>query len=511
MIYTLLLLLAINMVSTSLVNRKTGSDGSVHLLLIQLIKDNGNRFISYVEPFLIGDIMGYPQLYHWIMSFIDNNKLEFTKQVTPLIGNLISLTLHIIFSILVIQELELPSIIIVMSILLFLSNSMIFNKDNARNMGLSGRSIGLIMGQIWIIVLYKYLITGHILYLAALSVINLLIILTSQFTAQYILMASIIISALYLKTGLILSLIFGGLSHYLLFPDHFKNYWKFQWRHKKYYYSYAAKAQLILSRSSIWRDLIYDIWKKISINRNHGIIYGYKNPVVMILTSQPILLMIIFHSFTESLIFETIIQPQQIMTIATINLVTITIFVLTSFKKTRFLGEPERYMDFASSTIAILAAILYREQQHIVVVATLFGIIKIMVDYAINKRTFVDTVDPAIRKMKNVLSTITDRGGMRLFSNNIEITKRMLTTKSKYFYGWMWYLEDYYNLHEIYMKPSIIKQESIFSIVQDWRINYMIIDDFYINEPLICENINYEYREISRVDHYRIIQVCLKS
>jgi asparagine N-glycosylation enzyme membrane subunit Stt3 len=58
----------------NIANQKTshfGSDHYFHLNLIRLIQQNQHRFVKKYQNFIDNNYIAYPQLFHWILSFLN--------------------------------------------------------------------------------------------------------------------------------------------------------------------------------------------------------------------------------------------------------------------------------------------------------------------------------------------------------------------------------------------------------------------------------------------------------
>ena len=110
-----------------------------------------------------------------------------------------------------------------------------------------------------------------------------------------------------------------------------------------------APIFILKSRPGIYRDFFYDFWKKIKNFRKDKIgtiNYIYTNPLIEIMHGFPFLWILIWDSFNKP------INPLSIHFWELI-FITTSIFFLTSFNKTRFLGEPQRYMEFIIPLIVV--------------------------------------------------------------------------------------------------------------------------------------------------------------
>lgn len=503
-LYPLLFILLINFIAVSYVKRPSGSDQAVHLLLIKLIKNNSHKFVTNIEPYLFGYECGYPQLYHWFLSFLSDNSLKIMSKYSPLYSNILSITIHISFTFFIAKQLELNSNFILYSMILFLSSAIIFNKQNARNLGISGRSVGLILGQLYMVLIYLYFLSNNSIFLPLLVLLILIIILTSQFTTQFVIFMSMILSIIFFEIWLICTVLVAFLLFYLLFPKSAVVYFKFQWKHKKYYFNYGTKLFLLPNRKSIWGDFIIGFWKKVRIDVKKGLFYIFYNPVIIVLSGMPIIFFVLYAIIQKELIQKPTNNIIDIL--ITISLSSVLIFIITSFKFTRFLGEPERYIDFTVMSFSVLGAILFYNNPIIILIASSIGLIRIILDIFISKYVKKFKKSPPINLMKKQVFSGSDPQAIRLLSNDLEITKMLLNSESKFFYGWSFYLSDLYDIFKIYKnKIGIINQECIIPLVLDYSINYLILDSRHFSMELSHKSL--AFNKVGTIDDFVLFKV----
>lgn len=323
-----------------------GSDHGLHLNIIKRIKKNRHRFLSdyllcYNErnPF-------YPQLYHFIVSFIGVRYLEENPKVLSRFLSVIEVLLFntFIYYLLADYNFELTDYLV--ADLVFITFPFSYALWNAKNTGLSARQIGLISGQLYIYLTVIYLSCGEWYYMLCLYLISLVIILISQFATQYLLLTSILFT-FFFSSPEFLSIPFVGFGlFYLIMPRIANNYVIGQYNHKRNYALYMADIFILKSRPSIYRDFYRDFWFELKKDTKSGLNYIYRNPLIELIYGftyiWPLLLVFSQNELT---------QPWSILII--ISFISLLIFLIISFRVTRFLGEPQRYMEFTLPLIAI--------------------------------------------------------------------------------------------------------------------------------------------------------------
>ncbi len=478
--------LIFNYLYISIKNEKRGSDHYAHKLIIDLIKQNGNRFINDIKTFLFGNMMGYPQLYHWILSYFTESQLKFIIRYQNILINLTSLFIHCAFSFYLAATLEIdgnPFQILFYSLLMFLSSGFLFDGQNARNTGLSARSIGFITGQIFMYCCYFYF-NGNYYFVFSFPLLMLFSLLMSQFTTQFIIIASVILSLLFMDYLFFLVNILGILLFIILFPVTSKNYLIFQWKHKKYYAKYGTKLILLPMRKSIWGDFIHigRYVKQRGVQRT--LLYMYYNPIVKILTGVPVM-MFIFYFMILQLHYETYFFDSNLVVLLKIIAVTFLVFMLTSFKYTRFLGEPERYVEFAISMACAVTAIRFFDQPLFVFLIVMLGLPRLITEcylmpYLMKRYTkngVVYDVGVAVESLrKEIENGESETRPIRILSNEFDVLKFFLDTKWECFYGWTFFLADYFDPYVLFKDYGVLSEDIIPFFIKKYSITHVIID-----------------------------------
>ena len=75
-----------------------GSDFCYHTGLINDIRTNNHKFVKYRSNIIGGQYFAYPQLYHWILSFLPSAIIEKYYQVFSIAIGLLQITLFLIFA-----------------------------------------------------------------------------------------------------------------------------------------------------------------------------------------------------------------------------------------------------------------------------------------------------------------------------------------------------------------------------------------------------------------------------
>lgn len=494
-------------ISLLLVNIK-GTDHYYHELIIGAIKKNKSKFILS-NPNIIGDnVMAYPQFLHWILSFFNINKI--TKYALWI--NLLSTIMSSIFLFLFINSIidfsedsfwiSNKSQIILLTGLAYISFPFNYDMVNAKNSGISARGIGLFLGQLYLYLISCFIITNNYLLLIPIVPITIIILVSSAFAIQFVLFSTPLIAIFCLQPVLIAPLLFSVIIIYFFSPAYFKMFFLGQFTHKKLYSKYLAERYILKARYSIWRDLIYDFWK-ILLNKKVSIIdklkYISTNSIVVVISSMPFILLAICYIIYSNNITYFIIYPA---------IATFVIFILTTFRKTRFLGEPERYLEFAFGYYSFIAALVFFEYRIIYYALLAYSILFVIsrlafyVNYARKNKNVIGRNHAEEAKFY-LIDLINDEKllDVNVLSNSTQYSKVLLNTNWKTFWHPL-FQEKVGSFHFIDLfKESydFIDSEKIPNIINEFNVNYFLCDTLKINndvndfyELLIKNNITLE-------------------
>ncbi|MDD3700336.1 MAG: hypothetical protein WCR58_04435 [Bacteroidales bacterium] len=331
---------------------KPESDHAFHLNTINRIKTNGHRFIKDYLFSVNEKYPFYPQLYHWILSFLPEKlyKEKYIRiNITIKLLEIISFNAFLLY---IQGSLGFKDIVFLYANIVFHSFPFSYAAWNAKNTGLSARGIGLVTGQIYLYLLIAYLLSGSFWLLVPIFLIVFIILLMSQMTLQFILL-SLPFFVLVFSIPEIFPMPFIAFGiFYLIMPKVARNYIIGQFNHKRNYALFIADIFILKSRPSIYRDFIYDFWHKLQTNWRLALFYIYRNPLLELLYGFSFLWFVIYRSYNEG--YETNLNKLFLF-----SMISLLLFFITSFNKTRFLGEPQRYVEFAIPLIAVLFSMSY--------------------------------------------------------------------------------------------------------------------------------------------------------
>lgn len=345
-----------------------GGDHFHHLKLIDAIKANGHRFLHSCPVRYNRKYFSGPQLFHWIISFLPQRLYSEKFVYINLTVKSIEIVAFNIFLFFLYQRLQFNAIIFLYANIVVNIFPFCYAIWNAKNVGLSARGIGLGIGQIYTYFLFAYILSGNMILFITLFVITFIIMLLSQMAMQYVLLTLPFFTIIFNISEIVIIPFLAYGLFYLIMPRVAKNYIVGQFNHKRNYALFIADIYILKRRPSIYRDFIYDFWIKLKENKLKGLRYISQNPLLEIIYGLPFLWFVLYTGYTSGL-------SEELEIIYYIILCALGIFFLTSFKITRFLGEPQRYLEFVVPLITVIFVLNYSWQYHVVIILFSLSII----------------------------------------------------------------------------------------------------------------------------------------
>jgi hypothetical protein len=405
-------------------NKSVGSDHFFHFKLSNEIRENEGELITHFKHLVIPTPIYYPQLYHKLLSL-------FSKKFVTEKGHLLNyffnslLVIGIASSIFLFKkELHITNTNIYKILFIFVTTPFFYVFWNAKNMGLSGRSFGLFLGQIYLLSLLYFIHTNNYFIIILLSFISCIAWFGSNFAFQAILFISILFSFFYLNQSfyILLPVVIGFAIWFILNPKVAKIYYLELIRLKIMFFNYLIFTMSLNNRPSIWGDFITGFHKKYKTDsKKNLLIYIYTNSIISALLGYPIVFILIYYIAINA---NNLVSFQKILT--SLFLSGFLVFIFTTFRKTRFLGEPERYLEFILPACVLLSLTLKNINLNIIIVINL---ILLLLNYFIilNKKgnTTNDTKNN-ISAFINKINIEQQNQEIKILSNNETISRYLM-------------------------------------------------------------------------------------
>lgn len=475
------------------------SDHTYHLGLINQIKKNKHRFFEQ-SPFQLNDQkFCYPQLFHWLLSYLPERYYTECYNNINIFIRVIELMGFNLFLFYILNFFSFNFFLVYLCNILYICTPISYATWNAKNKGLSTRGISLIVGHFFTYLLIIYQIENHLVIFFVILLVSYLALLISQFTFQYVLF-SIPLYAVFSRNYEILIIPFLVLAVFLLqFKKIAYNYLVVQYYSKRNYYKFLADIFILPARPSIYTDFFKAFPQKFKTNKIWGIIYIYQNPLVEILTNLPHLMLIFCFTLTINPLPEPSLK--QMITISII------LFTLTSFRKTRFLGEPQRYIEF---TIPLVIIILTLQTDYLFLsLLIIYCVIVIQINKYLSNRNYrqIDNTSKIVI-IKEILKQ-NNNGKRVLTSNDNDFLKYFFSTELKIVKP---NLGDFYKDRDHFMENFlgsyfVINPKKIYEYCKIFPVDLVLINKkLYPDVVLknICKTLS-DYYPIVEIGDYMIL------
>lgn len=483
---------------------KQGSDHYYHTLIIDLILKHKRKFVFTHDNIINENIVSYPQLMHWILSFFSKEFIEKISSKLIIIFSLLSSICFFIFLNIISTYVKLfeDDYYVVLASLVFYLIPYNYHSGNAKNTGASARGLGLLLGQVLLYFLVLYKLSDNYIYLWFSVIPCFLSFISSQFATQYVIFYLTILSISFLDIYFILVLLSSFALFLLTMPKVALNYFKGQYGHKKLYSQYLASVYILKNRPSIWGDIFVFLPKQIYYFIKRDILkikyklrdYLNNNSLIILIFQIPLILVVMIDGYNNS--FQYSGYEKILMTFL---LALFLIFLVITFRPFRFLGEPERYLEFGFGILAILSLLVL--PNNLIFVNIGFCIIYLIADYFLrlknNRANEVIKIDSNfnsfINDAKNLL--LKDKDAI-LLSDSVELTKFFLDVRLKiYFFVVNLEKSDEFHFKDLYKTVyAYISPDVMIRLIKHYKVTYLVIDNINwktYHEDLFSNDINY--------------------
>jgi hypothetical protein len=479
-----------------------GSDHSFYDYYIQLIKENKNRFFSIFPNFVNTTPITDPQFFFRFVSYFSTTqKNAISLLLNPtVLSVLFSLVTYLIFPF---DNFNSNPFFIVQLLLIIALTPQYFHGQNSRIYGLSARGVGLVFFFAFVLFLFFFETGSYpILYFFAAVFFGYLIWGISLFAQQAIVFFAILFLIVFNNYFFLAATISSLILFMVLHPAYARNFLISRWHYLVIYAVHMAKRFILNQRYSIWRDWVYDFWFKKEKKITTKFSYIYTNSLFIVIFLNPLVPISIYGYFFPIEISNEI--QRNIFTYSLkLNLTGFIIFILTSFRITRFLGEPERYVEIIipfsalSGLITLNAYFNHNFSIYLITAFLLINIVQLILFVFLRK-----THPQDITLVKDSISKVIENsnfgnGPIRFFSNNQDWTKFFVNTK----WNFIFFYPTVYEIGEVHI-TELIKSYPIFDsvealkIVKYYDINYCLID---CNHFIDIEEIQTPERRVEKI------------
>jgi hypothetical protein len=169
-----------------------GTDHFVHLRIIKNLKAKKEYFLE--DVFTLNEkYCFYPFLFHWLISKLPTSFLENKSHKKIIHGIKILRVLFFNFFIFQFNFVD-DTVSFILLNTVYLTFPFSYFKWNAINRGLSARGFGLLIGEIYLYIIFIYLSYDHYLTYLIVCVFGVIFYLGSQFGSQFFILSSLFIT-----------------------------------------------------------------------------------------------------------------------------------------------------------------------------------------------------------------------------------------------------------------------------------------------------------------------------
>ena len=447
-----------------------GSDHPVHIFLINAIRANGRKLFRRV-PNLVNDSYcgAYPLFLHWVLSFLPSRWLRHvTYFLNPAINVSLVLLTYSIAS--VALTAPLPGLAALIAAL----TPQFHHVLSARIYGISSRPIGLLLFNLWLAAcaIAQYSRDPRPAFVAAV-ILSYLIWGFNTFAQQAMLLFGAVFGAIFGTWTLLLSAGISVLLFLAVTPGYAAGYLRHTLLFCRNYATDISKIYLFPSRPSIWRDLVLDLWVRKGRSLKERMLYIYGSPVVIVVLFNPLTLMGVLPLATG--------EGNRILEFASrVSLAALLVFIATSFRVTRFLGEPERYVELVTNYSAIAGVGWLASSGHLdvsIALAVWFAVLDSAQLYALYFKSVEAPEPPGLARVRKVMTDQFGPAETRFISNNEDMTKHLMT--QPWNFARYWSAEEKfagYSFREAFSVYPCYRKPAFEDAIRQYRLNAVLLD-----------------------------------
>jgi len=461
----------------ALVGARIGSDHPVHQFIIRNIRESGYRLFVRIPGLLNTCYCGALPLYlHWIAAHFGAAAARRGERLLNPIVNTAHVGVFALLAWLAARGAPLPPIFVGAASIAFALTPQFYHALSARNFGLSARGIGLLLLTVFLLCAFEveYGTRGAAAWLA-LIVCGWLVWGFSTFAQQ----ALCIVSGLLLLIGRHYAPAVGALLGLGLFitlhPRYAPGYLLHTLRFIRTYRRELAPIYILAGRHSLWRDLYRDIWLRSRQGLAAAARYAYGNSLLIVLLLNPLTLLACWGIARGALPHGDLISYAGDVTVAGMGAM-----LLTSLRVTRFLGEPERYVEAVTPWAVLCGASLLCGRYGapaLLIVSAVFLVLDAAQLYA--SRLLLRHLAGQSARLGEVESAVRQSlaGEVRFCSNNEQFTKMLMQNDWKFAYC-LAVGQDYcgMSLREAFTAFPLLRRSACERIIVTYRVNACLLD-----------------------------------
>lgn len=417
------------------IGSRIGTDSPAHLFLIRQVRKHGGLF-SRIPALLNRPHCGAnPIFLHALLARLPDRLLVVAPYFLNPIANACNTAVFAVAASILCRAVGMSEGLALAAIAVFAFCPQLFHALSARNFGFSSRGTGLLLLTVFFAadILRMSGVADSTVCLAVMIIAAYLIFGFNTFAMQALLLVGALLIPLRMDALHVLA-IAGGLALFVaLHRRYATSYLLYTARFIRAYGRELAAVFILERRPSLWRDLVWDIPVRIARNTAAGLHYAYENSLLVTIFLNPL-------SFAAiAFRFSTHYDRMPGLAAATdIALAGILAMLLTSFRATRFLGEPERYVEAVAPWIALSGAALLALSFGFGPLAWLAAAFALLSAAQVGLSWFlvsrVTTGADTTAEIAAAIRAAMPDGEVRLCANNEQLTKLLLPNDWRFSY-----------------------------------------------------------------------------
>lgn len=454
------------------------SDHAFHVYLIRHMRENGRRMVTRM-PRLVNDEeaeFGYPQFLHWALSWLPD-------QSTPLAALFLNPVVNGVQVVVTFGALCLAGVSTSFAgaaSLLVAFTPQLFHLANSRGHGLSARPIGwlLVIVQVWSCYFVGVRIHPQLAFPIGVAA-GYLIWGTSKFGQQGMVVLSLLWTVLFRSSVMLLEVMAATALFVLVHRGYAVRYLRNYAQFLRTYATQWADLMLLSVRPSIWRDLVIDIPRRLRCSVLDGARYAYENTVVIVALLNPLTLV------AALLWLRSVTAPPLVIFCVQATVAGLAATIATSFRRTRFLGEPERYAELVIPFATLAGAWALIERFGVWALAAV-AVGYLVLDgvqvasafrlAAAVERRYRGGPSNVVARTRETLRTAFEREPVRFASNQVDLVKRLMAEPWSFL--WIGDTGTYGGipLREVFDPYPIVRKAALEQMLGRYRVNACLLD-----------------------------------
>lgn len=455
---------------------RAGSDHPVHAFLRDGIRRNGGRLFVTVPRLLNrAHCAALPLYLHWILARLPVAVIRPSERLlNPTVNALHAALVAIVATALAPRDAAAAGVG-PWTAVLFALTPQFFHATSARNFGLSARGTGLLLLTALFACCHQAATSLATLpWWIAAALCAWLVWGFSTFAQQ-----ALVLIAVFMLAGGYWQPFAAGAAGLALFvavhPRYATSYLRHTLRFQRAYARELAPIYVLQRRPGVWRDLVRDIWRKPrELGWQRAVLYAYENPVVVVALTNPLTWLAAGAWFAGGHPADWLGYP------AALTLSGLAAFALTSFRPTRFLGEPERYVEVVTPWATLVAMPLLMDlggQTAVAATAAAFlgmDLLQLRASHLLMRH--VGTVTDELERIAAVVQAALGEQ-VRFCSNNEQLTKLLMGQPWQFAY-FIAVGQDYAGMTatQAFSRFPLLEPTACARVAATYRVNCLLLD-----------------------------------